>query len=179
MRTYASVLFALLALFALGYGATRALASEPATRPASPAQEALKQRLTPLQYEVTQRGGTEPPFHNAFWDNHRPGLYVDVVSGEPLFSSVDKFNSGTGWPSFTKPLVPENVVERADNSLFMTRVEVRSKKAGSHLGHVFQDGPPPTGLRYCINSAALRFVPVDRLQAEGYGRFLPLFEASR
>ncbi len=143
-----------------------------------PSDAALRRSLTREQYDVTQRAGTEPPFHNAYWDNHRPGLYVDVVSGEPLFSSVDKFDSGTGWPSFTRPLSPDSVTTRTDYTLLFPRTEVRSRVAGSHLGHVFDDGPPPTHLRYCMNSAALRFVPVDRLAAEGYGRFLPLF-ASR
>ena len=136
----------------------------------------LKKHLTPLQYDVTQHEGTERPFDNAYWDNHQAGIYVDVVSGEPLFSSLDKYDSGTGWPSFTKPLDKANVAERSDNRLFMRRTEVRSAHADSHLGHVFEDGPKPTGLRYCMNSASLRFIPVDRLEAEGYGQYLKLFE---
>lgn len=140
-----------------------------------PSDSELKKKLTPLQYEVTQHEGTEPPFRNEYWDNHKAGIYVDVVSGEPLFSSLDKFESGTGWPSFTKPLEPANVVAKSDRKLFMVRTEVRSKHADSHLGHVFDDGPPPTGLRYCMNSASMRFIPVDRLEAEGYGQYLPLF----
>lgn len=140
-------------------------------------KEDLKKRLTPLQYRVTQEDATEPAFDNAYWDNKVEGIYVDIVSGEPLFSSKDKFESGTGWPSFTKPLEPENIVKKEDASLFFqTRTEVRSKKADSHLGHVFEDGPPPSGLRYCINSASLRFIPVEDLEKEGYEEYLPLFE---
>jgi peptide methionine sulfoxide reductase msrA/msrB len=131
--------------------------------------------LTPLQYEVTQRNGTERPFQNEYWGNKKEGIYVDIVSGEPLFSSLDKFDSGTGWPSFTKPLVPENIVEREDRSFFTKRIEVRSKHGGSHLGHVFDDGPPPTGLRYCINSASLRFISKEDLEKEGYGTYMKLF----
>jgi methionine-R-sulfoxide reductase len=169
-------------LVVVAFGASPAAAQSSAvqktvSRPTytKPSKEELKKRLTRLQYAVTQEDYTETPYRNEYWDNHEAGIYVDVVSGEPLFSSLDKYDSGTGWPSFTRPLEPSNIVTKVDKSLFDVRTEVRSRNANSHLGHLFDDGPPPRGLRYCMNSAAMRFIPVSRLAAEGYGKYLPLF----
>ena len=154
-------------------------AATSAAATTKPSAEELKKKLTPQQYHVTQECGTEPPFNNAYWNNHAAGIYVDIVTGEPLFTSLDKFDSGSGWPSFTKPIAKEKVVEKPDRTLGMDRTEVRGAKSDTHLGHVFEDGPDPNGLRYCVNSAALRFVPVEKLKEEGYGQFLPLFEGKK
>lgn len=167
-----ALLLVLLGLVLLGFP----LLSAGAQEFSKPDNDRLKQMLTPLQYAVTQKEKTEPPYRNPYWDEKAPGIYVDVVSGEALFSSLDKYDSGTGWPSFTRPLEARSIVERDDWKLFVKRIEVRSKLADSHLGHVFDDGPAPTGLRYCVNSAALRFVPLADMEQQGYGKYLPAFE---
>ena len=144
-----------------------------------PTDAELREKLTPEQYNVTQHEGTEQPFQNAYWDNHEAGIYVDLVTGEPLFSSIDKYDSGTGWPSFTKPIDETNVTTKTDRKLFMQRTEVRSKAGNCHLGHVFDDGPGPSGQRFCMNSAAMRFIPLDQLEAEGYGEYLSQFKEAQ
>jgi methionine-R-sulfoxide reductase len=165
-------------LFGYAQGQKKQAEIMNSTKPV-PSDAELRRQLTKDQYHVTRECGTETPFQNAYWDNHQPGIYVDIITGEPLFSSLDKFDSGTGWPSFTKPISEDKVVEKRDSSHGMARTEVRSAKSDSHLGHVFADGPPPTGERYCLNSAALRFIPVEKLKEEGYGQYLSLFQSQQ
>ena len=174
-------MIAVAALYTVGYAQTPAPTQKGSSMSdfKKPSDAELRARLSPEQYDVTQHEATERPFHNAYWDNHAAGIYVDVVSGEPLFSSRDKYDSGTGWPSFTRPLDPKHVETQADDKLYMSRTEVRSKLAASHLGHVFNDGPAPTGMRYCMNSAALRFIPVADLDKEGYGDLKRLFTSMK
>jgi methionine-R-sulfoxide reductase len=163
----------------LAYAQTQKKEAEKAMNPTKevPNETELRRQLSKDQFHVTRECGTETPFQNAYWDNHKAGIYVDIITGEPLFSSLDKFDSGTGWPSFTKPISPDNVLEKRDTSHGMERTEVRGKTSDSHLGHVFNDGPAPTGERYCVNSAALRFIPVEKLKEEGYGQYLSLFQS--
>jgi methionine-R-sulfoxide reductase len=165
-------------LFGYAQGQKKQAEIMNSTKPV-PSDAELRRQLTKDQYHVTRECGTETPFQNAYWDNHQPGIYVDIITGEPLFSSLDKFDSGTGWPSFTKPISEDKVVEKRDSSHGMERTEVRSAKSDSHLGHVFADGPPPTSERYCLNSAALRFIPVEKLKEEGYGQYLSLFQSQQ